>query len=225
MADVPARRDRNRPPTDRPTKVLAIDRLPATRVANLGVKAALAAAFFVALVFQPEVVDGKAMGFRAPLFLAPAVVVPILARTRGWEPYPHTADALASAPFLIDTLGNLFGFYDRFNATDDVLHAINWILLVGAFHAFRFRNVHRNDDAVLLGYGFGAITIIWWEVMEWVVSTDGIGGAGGLNLTYGDTVGDLLLSSTGGLVGSIVGVLLLGAAGSRSPTGEQPTVR
>ena len=54
---------------------------------------------------------------------------------------------------------------------------------------------------------FGAIAIIWWEAMEWAVSTDGWGGAGGLSLTYGDTVGDLLLSSTGGLVGSVLGVV------------------
>ncbi len=211
MTDLPDSQDRTRSQTTFPTRVLAVDRLPATRVANLGVKAALVTAFFVALAFQPAVVDGKAMGFRAPLFLAPAVLVPVLARTRRWEPYPHTADALASAPFLIDTLGNLFGFYDRFNGTDDVLHGLNWILLVGAFHAFRFRNVHRNDDAVLLGYGFGAIAIIWWEVMEWVVSTDGVGGAGGLNLTYTDTIGDLMLSSVGGLIGSIAAVRLLGA--------------
>lgn len=197
--------------TQRPTTVLAIDRLDAAKWVNLGVKAALFASFFVALVFQPEVVEGKAMPLRAPLFLAPAVIVPILARTRNWRPYPHTADALASAPFLVDTLGNLFGFYDSFDATDDVLHLLNWVLLVAAFHAFRFRNVHQNREAVLLGYGFGAMAIIWWEVMEWAVSTDGWGGAGGLDLTYGDTVGDLLLSSTGGLIGSIVAVVTLGA--------------
>lgn len=206
-----------RPP---PTGVLALDVADPTRWVNLAVKLALFGSFFVALVLQPEVVDGKAMPLRAPLFLAPAILVPILARTRRWQPYPHTADALLSAPFLVDTLGNLFGIYDRYNATDDVLHALNWILLVGAFHAFRFRNVHHNAEAALLGYGFGAIAIIWWEVMEWTVSTDGFGGAGGLGLTYTDTVGDLLLSSTGGLVGSVLGVVFLGASRSKvEPTG------
>ncbi len=91
-----------------------------------------------------------------------------------------------------------------------MLHALNWILLVGAFHAFRFRNVTDRRDALLLGYGFGALAIVWWEAMEWAVSEDGFGGAGGLALTYGDTVGDLVLSSTGGLLGSILGVWLLG---------------
>jgi hypothetical protein len=196
--------------------VLAIDRHPATRVVNLAVKVALVASFAIAIGLSPDTVDGKAMGFRAPLFLAPVIVVPIVARLRRWDPYPHTADALLAAPFLLDTLGNLLGIYDDYARTDDVLHAINWVLLVGAYHAFRFRNVTDRRDAVLLGYGFGAITIVWWELMEWAVPEDGFGGAGGLALTYEDTVGDLFLSSTGGLIGSIVAVRWLSSRASRS---------
>lgn len=192
------------------SRVLDIDRAQPTRWMNYAVKVALVAAFFVAIVIEPSTVEGKAMGFRAPLFLAPIIVVPLLAKGRNWEPYPHTADALLAAPFLIDTLGNLFGFYDEFPVTDDVLHAVNWVLLVGAFQAFRFRNVHVRSEAILLGYGFGALAIVWWEILEWAVSEDGFGGAGGLALTYGDTIGDLALSSTGGLIGSVLGVLWLG---------------
>lgn len=199
---------------DDSTQVLAIDRHRTTALINMAVKMGLAIAFFVAIVLSPAVVEGKAMGFRAPLFLAPALLVPLLARTRNWRPYPHTADALASAPFLLDTLGNLFGFYDSHAITDDVLHTINWVLLVSAYHAFRFRNVHDRRDAVLLGYGFGALTIIAWEIMEWAVSVDGFGGAGALALTYEDTVADLALSSTGGLVGSLLAVRLLGPRSS-----------
>lgn len=194
------------------SKVLTIDRLQATKWANYAVKVALVAAFFIAIVIEPSTVEGKAMGFRAPLFLAPVVVVPLIAKLRGWEPYPHTADALLASPFLIDTLGNLLGFYDEYPVTDDVLHALNWILLVAAYHAFRFRNVHVRNEAVLLGYGFGALAIVWWEILEWAVSEDGFGGAGGLALTYGDTIGDLALSSTGGLVGSLLAVAVLGPA-------------
>ena len=191
-------------------RVVKVDRHPATRWANLAVKAGLVVAFAVAIGLAPDTVEGKAMGFRAPLFLAPIAIVPILARARGWEPYPHTADALLAAPFLIDTLGNLLGVYDDFPQTDDVLHALNWVLLVGAFHAFRFRNVDDRRDAVVLGYGFGAVAIVWWEVLEWAVSEDGFGGAGGLALTYEDTIGDLFLSSSGGLVGSLLAVWWLG---------------
>ncbi len=190
--------------------VLFVDRHPATRWVNVAVKVALVLSFVIAIGLSPDTVDGKAMGFRAPLFLAPAVLVPVIARRRGWYPYPHTADALLAAPFLFDTLGNLLGIYDDFPQTDDVLHALNWILLVAAFHAFRFRNVDDRRDAVLLGYGFGAVAIVWWEVMEWAVSEDGFGGAGSLALTYEDTVGDLFLSSTGGLIGSLIAVWWLG---------------
>lgn len=200
-----------------PTAVLDLDRTATARWVNLTVKAGLALSFAIALGLQPDVVDGKAMGARAPLFCASAVIVPVLAKWRRWDPYPHTADALAAAPFLLDTLGNLLGIYDEFATTDDVLHALNWVLLAGAYHAFRFRNVHDRRDAVLLGYGFGAIAIVWWEAMEWLVSDEGIGGAGGLSLTYGDTIGDLVLSSTGGLVGSLLAVRWFGPRSQPGP--------
>ncbi len=190
--------------------VLDWDRKRWVEIANYVIKAALVASFAIAIFIPPDVVEGKGMGFRAPLFLAPAILVPVLAKVRNWEPYPHTGDALLSAPFLLDTLGNLLGFYDNYAVTDDVLHTINWVLLVAAFHAFRFRNVHDRRDALLLGYGFGALMIVLWEVLEWAVSEDGFGGAGNLSLTYEDTVGDLFLSSTGGLIGSFLAIWLLG---------------
>ena len=42
-----------------------------------------------------------------------------------------------------------------------------------------------------------------------------LGVTGGLALTYGDTIGDLVLSSTGGLVGSWIGVRWLGPVVTR----------
>ena len=175
---------------------------------NLAVKAGLVVSFLIAVVWEPDVVEGKNMAARAPLFLAPAVVVPALAAIRRWQPYPHLGDGLLSVPFLIDTLGNLLGFYDRYPATDDVLHFVNWIAVVMAFHAFRYRNVTDHRDAVLLGVGFGAIAIIVWEAFEWLISDAGpLAGdvPDALSLTYGDTVGDLVLSTTGGLLGSLIG--------------------
>ncbi len=206
-----------------PTGVLVLDREPWVALANYAIKVALFVSFFVAIVIPPDVVAGKAIGFRAPLFLASAILVPIIAKIRGWKPYPHAADALLAAPFLVDTLGNLLGFYDAYLVTDDVLHAANWVLLVMAYHAFRFRNVHHRRDAVLLGYGFGALMIVWWEILEWAVSEEGFGGAGGLQLTYGDTIGDLFLSSTGGLVGSVIALYVLGPRRDGSTaTSEEP---
>lgn len=193
-----------------PTRVLTLDRARWVFIVNVTVKVALVAAFLVAIVLEPPGAQGKGMEFRAPMFLGSAVLVPVLAIRREWEPLPHTADALLASPFLLDTTANVAGFYEAFGVTDDVLHVVNWVLLVAAFHAFRFRNVRTRRDAIVLGYGFGGLAIIWWEIFEWLVSTDGFGGPTGLSLTYSDTVGDLLLSSSGGLVGSIAGLFLLG---------------
>lgn len=200
-----------------PSLVLDIDRSARAKTWNVAVKVALFAAFAVALAVPLDHLDGKAMPARAPIFLATAVLVPIIGRRRGWHPHAHTGDALLAAPFLLDTLGNLLGIYDTFEQTDDVLHFLNWIVLVAAFHAFRFRSVTDRRDAVFLGYGFGALAIIWWEALEWLASDDGLGGADGLSLTYSDTIGDLLLSSTGGLLGSVLAVRLLGPGPAPPP--------
>lgn len=194
-----------------PTRVLAYDRVAAVKAANIAIKIGLVVAFAVAIIVEPSGAQGKGMEYRAPAFLGSAILVPIVAITRRWEPFPHTADALLAAPFLLDTVANVAGFYERFNATDDVLHLVNWILLVGAFHAFRFRNVHHRADALLLGYGIGGLAIIWWEGFEWLVSTEGpLTGGRGLALGYTDTVGDLILSSSGGLLGSFIAIRVLG---------------
>lgn len=187
------------------TWVARVDSTDAARRVNLTVKAAIVIAFAIAIAVPLDHLDGKAMPMRVPLFVGSALVVPLVERFRRhpFDPYPHVADALVVAPFLLDTIGNLLGAYEWFDRTDDVLHFVNWVLLVSAYEAFHFRRTTRTDGAVLLGYGVGAIAIIWWEVLEWLIAETGAGG--GLHLDYGDTIGDLILSSTGGLVGGLVG--------------------
>ncbi len=175
---------------------------------NIAMKIGIVAAFAVALLAPLDHLDGKGMAFRAPLFCGAALVVPILDRWRPRDPYPHVADAIVVAPFLLDTIGNLAGIYDTLNFTDDVLHTVNWVLLVLAFHAFRFRSASDERDAVFLGAGFGALAIVGWEIAEWIVAETGAGGD--LALTYDDTIGDLTLSTTGGVIGSVLGVRLFG---------------
>ncbi|MDE0065464.1 MAG: hypothetical protein OXN44_01175 [Acidimicrobiaceae bacterium] len=177
----------------------------------LGMKVALALAFVVALTVPLDHLEGKGMGFRFPLFMLSAVVVPAAWRRR-FDPYPATADVLLVAPFLLDTLANLVGLYDTFAATDDVLHTLNWVLLVSAFHAWRFRRADSTSetsraDAWLLGAGIGALAIVGWEIAEWIVAETGAGG--GLSLTYEDTIGDLALSTAGGMIGSLLSIRYL----------------
>ena len=167
------------------------------------VRIALVLAFSVAFPGLPQF-EGKGMAFRAPFFLLPMAAVPIGWRLRGRrEPYPCLGDALIVSPFLVDTLGNALNFYNSFDSTDDVLHLVNWVLLVGGITLLLLRTSINRLTAWALGYGIGALAIIWWEAAEWLVQELG---TAGLQLTYGDTIGDLMLSSTGGALGAWLAV-------------------
>ena len=171
-----------------------------------------ALAFSVAFPGLPQF-EGKGMAFRAPFYLLPMAAVPLGWRLRGRRPpYPYIADALVIAPFLADTLGNAFNFYNSFDVTDDVLHVINWVLLVAGITLLLLRTYLRPFAAWALAYGIGAAAIIWWEAAEWLVQK---AGTAGLDLTYGDTIGDLILSSTGGAVGAAVAIAFVSRSVAR----------
>lgn len=179
---------------------------------NYLVKAALFIAFFVAIVMPPEAVAGKGMLARAPLFMATAVLLPLVYFLKGTlitksNKYPHLADLLLATPFLLDTLGNLFGFYNNYNATDDVLHFANWLFLIPGIMALIFAKRQSPKDFILIAAGVSAMAIIGWEAFEWLISDAGpLAGqtADTLTLSYGDTIGDLIISFSGGLVGSTI---------------------
>jgi hypothetical protein len=165
----------------------------------------VAVGFSVAFPDLPRF-EGKGMAFRAPFYLLPMAVVPVVWRLRGRPaPYPHLVDALVVSPFLVDTLGNAFNFYETFSATDDVLHFLNWVLLVGGITLALLRTYLTPLAIWTMASGLGGLAIIWWEAAEWLVQELG---TAGLGLTYGDTIGDLLLSSTGGVVGSALALWL-----------------
>jgi len=194
-------------------RLLRWDRSRAAERVVWTVRVLLVGVFAVAVFVPLDQLEGKAMAFRAPLFALSMLLIPLASRGRV-EPPARTADVLIVTPFVLDTFGNVLGFYDAFANTDDVLHAVNWFLLVAAFHAWRFRRVGDNRDARLIGAGVGALAIVGWELAEWAVAETGAGG--GLALTYADTVGDLVLSTGGGIVGSLVGVAVFGVVGSAS---------
>ncbi len=159
----------------------------------------VAIAFSVAFPGLPQF-DGKGMAFRAPFYLLPLAVVPVGWRLRGRPaPYPYLVDACVVAPFLLDTLGNAFNFYNSFDVTDDVLHTVNWVLLTAGITLGLLRTALDRLTIWTVAYGLGAVAIIWWEAAEWLVQQLG---TAGLGLTYDDTIGDLVLSSTGGAIGS-----------------------
>lgn len=187
---------------------------------NIALKILLFLMFFIATFFPIDHLEGKAIAARAPFFLGAVLVLPILSKVKKWKTYPHLADVFISIPFLLDTGGNLLYLFDSVWFYDDLIHALNWTCLVLAFHALRFRTITDARDAILLGIGVGAIMIVAWELVEWFVSVDGIGAAGALSLTYGDTIGDLFTSTFGGIVGSVIGVKWLGGRFADSKTNK-----
>ena len=171
------------------------------------VRAALVLAIGVSVAFPGwEQFEGKGMAFRAPFYLLPLIVVPLVWKWRGGHPpYPYLVDALVVSPFLVDTLGNVFNFYNNYPVTDDVLHVVNWVLLLAGVSLALLRLGLGRLNIWVLAWGIGGLAIIWWEAAEYLVQELG---TAGLQLTYEDTIGDLVLSSTGGAVGSALALAL-----------------
>ena len=105
--------------------------------------------------------------------------------------------------------------FDTVASFDDVLHFLNWTFLVAALVLLLERQRLALWNLVLLGAGFGALAIIAWEGVEWVIQEMG---TTGLQLTYDDTVGDLVLSTAGGVVGAWVVATRLVRQASTSST-------
>jgi hypothetical protein len=175
----------------------------------------LLAALLVVGALAPSVggFAGKGMAFRLPLFLAPGLLV-----TLGWwrhrtRPYPVALDVAFTVPFLLDTLANAVGAFDAWARTDDVLHLVSWIVLTGGV-TWAIAEHHPGRElrplVWLAGTGFGAGTIVAWEIVEYAVMRSGVGG---LQLSYADTVMDLGLSSTGGAVGAFAALVVFARTG------------
>jgi predicted HAD superfamily Cof-like phosphohydrolase len=147
--------------------------------------------------------EGKGTIYRLPLFLLPALVIPVKRWVKGGKgPYPVALDTGLTLPFLLDTAGNAFGLYDRVDATDDVLPFVNWALLFGGITTV-LPKAEPRWIVWLAGTGLGAMGSIAWEISEYAVMQSGVGG---LHLTYGDTLGDLALSTLGGSCGALIAI-------------------
>ncbi len=154
--------------------------------------------------------DGKGMAYRLPVFTFPALIVPALRWRRRNGSYPWALDAGLTLPFLFDTAANGVGLYDSVTATDDVLHALNWLVLFAGVTADLARHAMGAPRWLtwVAGAGMGAAAIIFWEVAEYAIMRAGVGG---LSLTYADTLGDLVLSTLGGAVGAWLALRVFGS--------------
>lgn len=178
------------------------------KIINIFSKVALVCLFAVALMYNIPNLEGKGMNLRAPFFLLGAFIVPLVftitKKRRDYATkYPHKIDFLITLPFLLDTAGNFLGYFDSVTIFDDILHIVNWFLLILAFLELRKYSDKNSSDDFLLGIGMGTLLIVMWEITEWAISIDGFGIVSNLHLSYEDTIGDLFGSTIGATFASI----------------------
>ena len=197
-------------------------RLEGGRLLMWVVKGALAASLLAGLLF-PDIpgVAGKGWPERCIGYPVSALLVPAIWVLRGRRGqlarrgrYPYLADALLVVPFVLDLLGNLVNLFDTVEQFDDVLHFVNWTFLVAALVLFMAPAGLERWNLALMGSGFGALAIVAWEGVEWIIQEMG---TTGLQLTYDDTVGDLVLSTAGGMLGALVTASILTRSPAPSP--------
>ncbi len=137
----------------------------------------------------------RAIGYTAALFLVP-LAWRLLPGERG--PYPRALDLAVTGPLLADAAGNAFGVYERVRI-DDAVHAANAGILAGVSGSLIAPHVDARWQAALAG---GAIAIAGetlWETMEYVAWRLG---QDGMDLTYEDTMDDIIGTWIGALAGA-----------------------
>jgi hypothetical protein len=147
---------------------------------------------------------GKAMRVRAIGYAGALLVVPVAWRIRGRdEPYPRELDLAVALPLLADAAGNAVGIYNRAHV-DDAIHFANAALLTSVVGALATPRTRTSWEAAGAATAVGVTAAAGWEILEWTASKFG---ASGMDLSYGDTMADLIESSAGAVLGGIVTLL------------------
>ena len=141
---------------------------------------------------------GKAMQTRAIGYVGATLIVPLAWRLLpGRGRYPRGLDLAVSTPLLLDAIGNAAGVYQR-KRIDDLVHLANGAIVAGVGGALVAPHVDERWQAALAGAGIGIVGETLWEVAEYVAFRFG---ARGMDLTYEDTMDDLIESAIGALIG------------------------
>jgi hypothetical protein len=148
--------------------------------------------------------QGKAMKVRAVGYAGTLLLVPVIWRMRGRpEPYPRELDLLVALPLLADAGGNAIGMYQNAHV-DDAIHFANGALLSGVVGALAAPRAKTAWEAAAFAAAVGTATAAAWEIFEWI----GLKlGAKGMDLTYDDTMEDLIETSAGAMLGALVTLL------------------
>jgi hypothetical protein len=147
--------------------------------------------------------EEKGFGWRLLWYPIAVLALPVVWRLAAkGKPYPYTADALLTVPFLIDVLGNVVDFYDKIGWWDDVNHFANWLFLSLGAGALLMRTALGPLVSAALVIAFGSTLVILWELGEYMtfLRTN----EEELPTAYRDTIGDMAF----GLLGSLIAAAL-----------------
>jgi hypothetical protein len=143
---------------------------------------------------------GKAMRIRAVGYFGALLVVPLAWRLlpdRGR--YPRGLDTAVTIPLLLDAAGNSLGIYEDAHV-DDVVHIANAAIASGVAGALVAPRVDERWHAALVAAGLGITAETLWEIMEYTAMKMG---ANGMNLSYDDTMEDIIESTLGAIAGGL----------------------
>jgi hypothetical protein len=148
--------------------------------------------------FQGKAFTGRAIAYPIALLILP-VAWWFVARRR--IPFPVVPDILIGLPFLIDVVGNALNLYDSIDAWDDLNHLGNWALHTAAIGLLLRNGTWGFWTRVALGLGWAVTTAVLWEFAEFATFVQNSPEAA---TAYADTLGDLALGMTGGLVAAVL---------------------
>jgi hypothetical protein len=143
---------------------------------------------------------GKGMRLRAVGYFGALMVVPLAWRLlpdRGR--YPRGLDTAVTIPLLLDAAGNSLGIYQDAHV-DDVVHIANAAIASGVAGALVAPRVDERWHAALVAAGLGITAETLWEIMEYTAMKMG---ANGMNLSYDDTMEDIIESTLGAIAGGL----------------------
>ena len=147
---------------------------------------------------------GKGMRLRAIGYAGGMLAVPVAWRLLGRrDPYPRELDLAITLPLLVDAGGNAIGIYRRAHV-DDLIHFADGALVASVVGALATPRVRTPWEAAAVGTLAGGAAAGLWEIGEWI----GLKlGAKGMDLSYDDTMTDLIETMAGAALGGVVTLL------------------
>ena len=144
---------------------------------------------------------GKGSRLRAVGYAGGLLVAPLAWRIRGRrERYPRELDLAVTFPLLVDAGGNAIGLYQRAHV-DDLVHFTDGALVASVIGALATPRVRTPWEAAGAGLAAAGTLAATWEIGEWLGLK---AGAKGMDLSYDDTMMDLIETLAGGVLGAVV---------------------